>query len=67
MSLSIMHGRVVLEGVADHEDTLLLFGDLDQALCLGRAGGERLLDQHVLAGQERRPRQGEVAWRRAWR
>ena len=44
---------VVSEDVSDHEQAALLPGEIAQLACLSDIGGERLLDQAVLAGRER--------------
>ena len=47
------HRRAVEERVAGHEHEPALVGELDQLARLRGRGGERLLDEHVLAGLER--------------
>ena len=44
------HGRVVLKGMAHHEHQTLLIGQARQVERFGRPTGERLFDQHMLAG-----------------
>ena len=58
--LDLADRRRVEEGVPDHEDEPLALGDGDQFLALRGRRGHRLLDEDVLAGEERRLGEREV-------
>src|SRR5579863_6982434 len=51
--LDFADGRRIEEVVAGHQDQALLFGDGDQFLALRGGGGHRLLDEGVLAREQR--------------
>ena len=55
--VELPHCGVVLEGVACHQHTACLLGRGDQPQAVGATGGQRLLDQHVLACREGAQRQ----------
>ena len=50
--LHLHDGRVVDEGVADHKGLPGMLGGADDRLGIRDGPGERLLDEHVLAGSE---------------
>lgn len=47
------NGRVIPEPVAHHQDTARVRSELDEILAFSRIQAERLLDEHILAGQKR--------------
>ncbi len=48
--LELLHARVVLQQVADHQHPVCGQPGIDGPLCVGDRLGERLLDEAVLAG-----------------
>ena len=58
--LQLLHGRVVEEEMARHEDEPARLGEPDQLLHLRGPHRRRLLDEDVLAGLERRARERVV-------
>jgi hypothetical protein len=58
--LQLAHARVIEQQVPWHQHELALPGDRHELLRLGRVHRHRLLDEDVLAGEQRPPREVEV-------
>ena len=64
VDLQVLHTGIVEENVADHEHTALGRGEIAERAAFGDGGGERLFAEHVFAGLERLPDEGEMALHR---
>src|SRR5438094_2020468 len=58
--LDLSNARVEHKRVADHQDARVRLGQIDEPLGVGRRGGDRLFDQHMLVGVQQSPRHAVV-------